>query len=474
MQLSDEIRSIIDEGKRAPSSQITEEYKEPIDEVFNLLSTHTDLTTLLQRKLDALSGAFGVAKQQAAKVGGENDKRAEVFEIFKAAPLSALRELKSIIDKSIQHVENVCRRSEYKREIPSYGGSWVGESIESTDLSEYESDMAMDKIQPGVILKLGEQVFRVLSKSGNSALIQPDYIQEQRFGPAAGYPSPQSPVPSGMTIAQDVTPQPVGGDLVGASIFKYVPETGLFQYCTGIMPGSYEMATVIQIVGHDPSMPNIAEDMTVEEFELMLSEAEPTDIIEKLRTVAEGEEARLVNSVLVDSDTARVAVEMYDGFQDDGNRIKMGSMNIHEVLRTTFSVLSKMDEAGGWTDPLDKRGEAYPKQWIGMENRKSSLTTYIALIILNVLNDWNFASTKNLIHSVRGYLEYGIGKEAVKKVSDADIMKVIHAMEKKKMITTKGEHDSGKVELAGDEPNTIPNRKKKVKAFVSKLKGLSL
>jgi len=340
MSFSQEIREILDEGKKKPSVQ-TEEMNEPVDEAIELLKTHTNLTSLIQKKLDGLSSAFGVAKQMAVKAGKKTgDDRKQVFEAFEGAPLVALREMREIIDKSIQHVENVCRRGRFRSTIPSYGGKWTTtENLDETrdpfgsgsNIEGYGDYVpAIGKIEPGMAVNLGGQTFRVIGKSGNSAVVQPEVIRKQVYAdyqPGGGYPTPQSPAPSGTTTPQDAHMEPVRGNLsnptgrtslVGTSVLKYNPHTGQFQFCTGKMPGDYEMADIIQVVGHDPALPNIAaESITVEGLELMTDEIEGDDIIEKLRAMAEAEELGLVNGVLMDSFSASAAVEMYDGLSEE-------------------------------------------------------------------------------------------------------------------------------------------------------------
>lgn len=362
MSFTEELRSILDEGRE--KLPVTEEMQEPIDEALELLKSHTNLTSLLQRKLDGVSMAFGAASQQAGRVGKKTgDDRKQVLEIFSGSPLVALREMRMIIDKSIQHMENVCRRQKYRGDSFGFGGKWttLGEARDpmggSGDLQSYGDFVpAMGKVEPGMAVSLGGRVFRVIGKSGNSAVIQPESIRQSMyagFGPAGGYPAPGSPVPSGNTTPQDVHLQAPRGNLanptghtslVGTSVLKYNPHTGKFMFCTGKLPGDYEMADTIQIVGHDPALPNIVgESSTVERLELMLSEADGDDIIEKLRSIIESGEDALVNDVMVDPFTADAAVRMYEGLNDE-NQEHMEGMDIHEVLRVTYSVMAKAEK----------------------------------------------------------------------------------------------------------------------------------
>jgi hypothetical protein len=356
---AEEIRSILDAGKIR--SGITEEMQEPVDEALELLKSHTNLTTLLQRKLDGVSVAFGAANQQAGKVGNKTgEDRKQVLEIFAGSPLLALRELREIIDKSVQHMENVCRRQKWRNDSMGYGGKWttLGEAKDpmggSSSLMRYDDYApAMGKIEPGNAVNLGGMVFRVIGKSGNSAVVQPESLRQQvaRYVPGKAYPTPQSPVPSGYTTPQDATTQaiqapqnnPTGHtSLVGTSVLKYNPHTGQFSFVNGKVPGEYEMATAIQIVGHDPALPNIAgESITPEKLELMLSEAEGDSILEKLRAVAAGDGPQKVNDVLVDPFSASAAVRMYEGLSAE-NQERMAGMGIHEVLRVTYNVMGKV------------------------------------------------------------------------------------------------------------------------------------
>jgi hypothetical protein len=365
MQISDEIRGILDEGKKPTGQEVTEMLQEPVDEALDLIRTHTNLTTLLQKKLDALSAAFGAAQQVATRAGKKTgEDRKQVFEVFEGAPLAALRELREVADKSIQHVENVCRRGRYRSKMPSYGGKWTENLDEARDPMGGSSDLqaygdyvpAIGKIEPGDAVNLGGMVFRVIGKSGNSAVVQPEAVRQGVYSPARGYPTPQSPAPSGTTTPQDTRLQAPQGNLsnptgrtslVGTSVLKYNPHTGQFQFCTGRLPGDYEMADTIQVVGHDPALPSIAaESITPEKLEMMTNEAEGDDTIEKLRAVAIAEEPQLVNDVLVDPFTAEAAVEMYDGLAE-GNQEQMEAMSIHDILRVTYSV---MERAQGSSD----------------------------------------------------------------------------------------------------------------------------
>lgn len=361
MSFAREIRDILDGGKALDQNGITEELQEPVDEALELLKSHTNLTTLLQRKLDGVSVAFGAANQQATQVGKKTgEDRKQVLEIFVGSPLLALRELAAVIDKSIQHMEGVSRRQKWRGDSTiGFGGKWtaLGEARDpmggSRDLQSYGDFVpAMGKIEPGNAINLGGTVFRVIGKSGDSALIQPESLRQQvaRYVPGKGYPTPQSPVPSGISTPQDVrlvAPQgnlsnPTGRtSLVGTSVLKYNPHTGQFSFVNGKMPGEYEMATTIQIVGHDPALPNIAsESTTVERMELMINEAEGNDIIDKLRAVSGASEPQTVNEVLVDPFSARAAVGMYEGLSDE-NQERMEGMDIHEILRVTYNVMAK-------------------------------------------------------------------------------------------------------------------------------------
>jgi hypothetical protein len=374
MSFAREIMDILD-GDKGSSDQegVTEEMQEPVDEALGLLKSHTNLTSLLQRKLDAVSAAFGVAQQEASRVGRKTgEDRKQVVEIFMGSPVAALRELSAVIDKSVQHMEGVSRRQRYRASgVTGFGGSWtaLGEARDpmggSSQLQNYGDYVpAMGKINPGDAVNLGGRVFRVIGKSGNSALVQPDQLRKQaaRYVPARGYPTPASPTPSGINTPQDVRMRAPQGNLsnpsgrtslVGTSVLRYNPHTGQFAFCTGKMPGDYEMADTIQIVGHDPTMPSIVgEGITVENLELMLSEAEGNDIIEKLRSIAESEEEALVNDVLVDPFTAEAAVRMYEGLSDE-NQERLEGMDIHEALRVTYNVMGKV-HGGGNEDELDE------------------------------------------------------------------------------------------------------------------------
>lgn len=372
MSFAREIRDILDGDKGTGREEgVTEELQEPVDEALELLKSHTNLTSLLQRKLDAVSAAFGVAQQEASRVGRKTgEDRKQVVEIFMGSPVAALRELSAVIDKSVQHMEGVSRRQRYRADgVTGFGGKWtsLGEARDpmggSSQLQTYGDYVpAIGKINPGDAVRLGGTVFRVIGKSGNSALVQPDKLRQQvaRYVPGKGYPSPASPTPSGINTPQDVRMQAPQGNLsnpsgrtslVGTSVLRYNPHTGQFAFCTGKMPGDYEMATTIQVVGHDANMPHIVgEGVTVERLEMMLSEAEGDDVIEKLRSIAESEEEGLVNDVLVDPFSAAAAVRMYEGLTDE-NQERMEEMDIHQVLRVTYNVMGKVH--GEAEDPTD-------------------------------------------------------------------------------------------------------------------------
>lgn len=259
---------------------------------------------------------------------------------------------------------------------------------------------AMDRIKPGdrIAWMNPTMVMRVIGREGSAALVQPDAMDAEMYGTfraAAQYSSvpvgqeaptvPQTtmwqpgmaPIPSnrdfpgrGGTHALDTStsaPQATltgqggfsGGErtsLVGTRVLNYNPHTGKYSMVTGKMPGDYEMADTIQIVGHDPSLPAaVGESMTLQRFELVLDEAIGSTPIAKLRHVVESGKVMKVNGVLMDPCVASVMLQFHCSVSEE-NRARMGKMGVVEMLTVSQRMLARLTEGKAKTTELIRRG----------------------------------------------------------------------------------------------------------------------
>lgn len=318
----DEVKAILAEGRSKP--------KEPavgaLQEAAELIRTHRDFGAALQARIGEVNAALGEAAMKASRGGNALDA-------LRAAPLVAMRKLSEAINAALAHVESV-----------------VGGEITETMNSQYVS--AMDPIKPGDKVMLTQQVFRVIGKSGNSALVQPDAIAKAVYGNFMSAPgSVKSPGDfagrGGKDFGDAVTSQPQGMltnpdghiSLVGTRVLKYNPHTGQFSFPSEKLPGEYEMADTIQIVGHDPSLPyTVGEGMTVDRFEMILDEAHGSNAIDKFRVVAEAEIPMKVHGVYVDHYTAEAAVAMYDSL-NESNKMRLTDMTAPQILAVMVRML---------------------------------------------------------------------------------------------------------------------------------------
>lgn len=133
--LTEEVRGILDGAQESAGSEVSEAELKPVEEVLELLKTHTNLTSLLQKKLDSVSSAFGMAYQLASRAKKKPDGAGQVFDAFEGAPLVALRDLRTMLDRAIRHMEYVCNRRKSNVVPMSFGGNWTSLG-EETELPE--------------------------------------------------------------------------------------------------------------------------------------------------------------------------------------------------------------------------------------------------------------------------------------------------------------------------------------------------
>lgn len=212
---------------------------------------------------------------------------------------------------------------------------------------------AMGRIKPGDAVNLTKTVFRVIGKSGNSALIQPDATYgdfKAAMGklPASDLAQWQGGVhfrDTNTSAPKATLKNPSGRtSLVGLSVLNYNPHNGQFSWPSGTMPGEYKQATAITIVGHDKALGKVVgEDVTPERFDMMIDEAEGDNLMAKLSTVAEGEDMLTVNGVLVDPYTAQLALQVYEGLKTE-NQGRMEAMTVYEVIATTHRMFAEVSE----------------------------------------------------------------------------------------------------------------------------------
>jgi hypothetical protein len=310
----DEVRAILAEGSRPKDKQPK---SGALTEAVELIRTRQPFSAALQLRIDAMNAAL----KEAAEKAGRGDN---ALEVLRGEPLSALRKLSETVTAALAHVESVV------------GG-------DGPMAAQYVA--AMDKIKPGDKIMLTQQVFRVIGKTGNSALVQPDAIAKGIYGTFVPAPGPVKspgdyPGRGGDDFGDAVVNQPKGMltnpqghiSLVGTQVLKYNPHTGLFSFPSERLPGEYEMADTIQIVGHDAAMPfAVGEGMTVDRFTMILDEAHGTTTIDKLRVITQAGVPMKVHGVYVDQDTAEAAITMYDGLRED-NRRRMTEMTVTQIL----------------------------------------------------------------------------------------------------------------------------------------------
>lgn len=243
---------------------------------------------------------------------------------------------------------------------------------------------AMGRIKPGDAVNITQTVFRVIGKSGNSALVQPDAIHREMYGdfrpggqarvpvgqgvPSIGKTDQETPamgrIPSGQDFAgrggtgfQDTStsaPRSGGGrtPLIGLQVLNYNPHSGKYSFPSGTKPGEYKQAMQATIVGHDPNMKSVvgqgsaasAKMTTVEGFESMVSEADGDTLLEKLQAVVDAGEPMKVNEVLVDPFIAEATIQLHEGLNED-NQERLRAMSTLEMVSTVLRVIGQAAQA---------------------------------------------------------------------------------------------------------------------------------
>lgn len=325
--VADEIRSILAESRSGKPVIVASPRTTALQEAVNLLKTHRTLTSSLQSELDKVNRSLAEAADKAVR--GEDAMK------VLAEPAALLRKLAETVNGAHSHLSTVLGTEPIQEE-----GVFAPQYVKS-----------MDKINPGDKVSLTAQVFRVIGKSGNSAVMQPDAIARELYGTFEPAPKPvKSPgdFPGrGGKDFQDatVTGAPKGmlkdpsghTSLVGAMVVKYNPHTGQFSYPSPKLPGEYEMADTIQVVGHDPKMPHVVgESVSPDRFELQLDEAHGTTIIDKLRVISGGGTPMKVHGVYVDHFTAEAALSVYENMRDSENKRRMVEMTASQIIHMLF------------------------------------------------------------------------------------------------------------------------------------------
>lgn len=234
--------------------------------------------------------------------------------------------------------------------------------LEAVDGSQYgDFGPAMGRIEPGDTVRLTKQVFRVIGKSGSAALIQPEKIAAEVYGgfrPAMGYVASPGDFPGrgGKDFQDTSTSEPKGtqpqgqaghASLVGTTVLNYNPHTGQYSFPSGKLPGEYEMADTIQIVGHQPGEERAyfgESRMTVERFTLMIQEAAGKTTVEKLQSVAAGGEPMKVNGYYVDPESARVILMVHEALGED-NRNRMDGMAVQQMVTVAWRMANQQRAA---------------------------------------------------------------------------------------------------------------------------------
>jgi hypothetical protein len=327
--VADEVRGILAEGRPGKPAPESDSLKEAVE----MVRMHRAFGTALRSQTDAVITALAEAAEKVTR--GTN-----ALDVLRGSPREALSRLSETVDAALAHLDAV-----------------AGTGGRVTEEDQFVS--AMGSIKPGDKIQLTQQVFRIIGKSGDSALMQPEAIARSLYGDFSPAPkSVKSPGDfsgrGGKDFGDAVVSQPHGMlknpdghiSLVGTQVLKYNPHTGMFTFPSSTVPGDYEMADTIQIVGHDPTLPFIVgESMTVERFDMMLDEAHGTTVIDKLRVVAEGETPMKVHGVYVDHYTAEAAVAMHDNL-NESNRQRLAEMTTPQVLAV---MLRMLEGSGGKT-----------------------------------------------------------------------------------------------------------------------------
>lgn len=234
-------------------------------------------------------------------------------------------------------------------------------TLEAVDKGQYgDFGPAMGRINPGDTVRLTKQVFRVIGRTGNAALIQPETIASQvysDFRPAMGRINPPGDFPgrggkdfrdTSTSAPAPMQPQGQAGhaSLVGTSVLNYNPHSGQYSFPSGKMPGDYEMADTIQIVGHQPGEERAyfgEGRMTVERFELMIQEAVGKDTMEKLGSVAAGGEPMKVNGIYMDPETARLILMTTEALGET-NRARMAGLPVQRMVTTVLRMANQQQD----------------------------------------------------------------------------------------------------------------------------------
>lgn len=217
-----------------------------------------------------------------------------------------------------------------------------------TDYGDYAP--MMGKVNPGDKIRLTTPtVFRVIGKTDNVALVQPDAMDKEMYGKyrAAATGSPANLwKPAGGWIGSGSDYAGRGGKefqdtrpATGARVVKFNPHSGKFMMPTGKKPGEYEMADKIQIVGHQPSENAVVgESISLERFQMTIAEAGGSNVVEKLESVAGSRDPMTVNGILFEPGVAQSILCLRAGLSED-RQGRLAAMSADQVLETTMRML---------------------------------------------------------------------------------------------------------------------------------------
>lgn len=194
-------------------------------------------------------------------------------------------------------------------------------------------EAGMEKIQPGDRIKLGGTTFRVIGKVGNAATVAPELGGSYRAARAWIGPT------DGADLGGHKEPWDTSESGV-ATVLRFNPHTGQYQFPSGTKPGEYEMADKIQIVGRDPSLPTaVGEGVTVDRIDFIMDEAAGSTLIEKL--VEASKSPKKVNGYYITPATAAVACRVYERL-DGENRERLESLSVVEAIRAVHATVARV------------------------------------------------------------------------------------------------------------------------------------
>ena len=248
--------------------------------------------------------------------------------------------------------------------------------LEAVDKGQYKD---FSRVNPGDTIRITKQTFRVIGKSDSAAIIQPEKIAKEVYGGFSAAPAPvKSPGDFAGRGGKDF------GDavLAGATVLKFNPHNGQYSFPNGKLPGEYEMADTIQIVGHEPDEERFYEGvMGVERFDLMVSEAYGNSSLEKLSEVAKRGESMKVNGVYVDPATARVVLAIHEALGEP-NQERLAGLPVQDMIAVAMKMVSEAaggKRFSGWATNI-KSGKKLPIHTVMAKDENDAMEKAKAVI----------------------------------------------------------------------------------------------